>query len=543
MQDDRRQGARAGNKWMSLVLPGIGILALVALAEEPSSVPAIEAEGLDRLIELGWEKAGLSPAAPADDATFLRRLSLDLRGCIPSAEEAAAFIEDAFPRKRERKIEEVLDSDEFARHFGGLWAEALTGKPLADRSEGLAGFREYTIAAVREDRPFDVLARDVIGANGWIDENPAVYFIRRWDAQASDLTATVARAFMGLQLRCAQCHDHPTDRFKREDFWGMAAFLARPYVSYDEGEAKFTDVDGGEYLRYRVDEAQEGEVDALPAGHRPLVAPPRFLGAQGPALTGPQRRARFAEWLTSSDNRWFARAIVNRTWAHLLGRGLVHPFENMSDKHAPSHPELLDGLTRAFVADGFRLKALVRRIVSSRAYQLDSRFEGERPKDQSFAVALRRRLTNAQLYASYASATGIEFDLRETVEIDAPSEEEREAMLDAAGMAEVQVTFPPCVYLQEFGILSPVETVLLGFNSTLVSHGLLTGSAVQSVLQEETSTEDRVGWLFLSALSRWPTPEEQEFFAGQAEAAPDDPATYRRILWTLLNSTEFAHRR
>lgn len=528
------------------------LLLLLAFGMAPSAAELTVAE-IDRLVASGWTKGKVRPAEPADDSEFLRRLSLDLRGRIPDPSEAAEFLADETPNKRTRKIDEIIKSEEFAGYWSILWAQILTGKPIADRFYGYYLFQEYLRQALLRDQPFDRLASEIIGADGWIDKRPSVFFNYRW-RDPQDLAAATSRIFLGVQIRCAQCHNHPFDQWKSQDFWGFAAFFARTTIYFSERGEKFYDGDGNEYDRYRMYEESSGEVaDRLSTGQHPVNLPTRFLASAAPAPRTAHRRKLLAKWIASKDNPWFSRAIVNRVWGHFMGRGFVHPVDNFTVEGQPSHPDLLDRWARDFAHGGFRLRRLIRQITLTRAYQLDCRIEGERPKEELFAVAPRKRLTSLQLFMSIAQATGIEYDLKEATTIsgteggemenpETAEEQPGDSGESGEQAGEVDITMSEADYHSEFNVISPIETVLLQFNSTLVSHGLLVGWQIQGVMGNESLPENRIDWLFLSSLSRYPTDDEKAFFLELVKGTPDDPETYQRILWVLLNSTEFSYK-
>ncbi|MBI2191397.1 MAG: DUF1549 domain-containing protein [Planctomycetes bacterium] len=516
--------------------------------------PRLTTADVDRLISAGWKREHVTPSSPANDAEFLRRLSLDLRGRVPDPTEAAEFLAGESPNKRARKTDEMLQSEEFAGYWAGLYSQVLIGKAIADRSYGFYLFQEYLRQAFLKDKPLDRLAYEILSADGWIDRKPAVFFNYRW-RDPQDLAAATARIFLGVQIRCAQCHHHPFDRWKTEDFWSYAAFYGRTAIGYSEQGEKFTDGDGSEYDRYRVYEEAEGEVDRLPSGQHPKVLPARFLAAPEPAVETQHRRRLLARWIASHQNPWFARAQVNRIWSHFMGRGFIHPVDSLTEGAKPSHPELFNRLVRDFADHGFRLKPLIRLITASRAYSLDCHTDGDRPKEELFAAAPRRRMTNQQLFLSIAQATGIEYDRKEVATLAATENSEMEnpetaedqpaesSTAESGGESpgEVAITMSETDYLYEFNVTSPIESVLLRFNSSLVSHGLLVGWQLQGVMGNIEKPEERIDWLFLCALSRYPTDGERAYFFDLLKDTPDDVESYQRLFWVLLNSTEFGY--
>ncbi len=361
----------------------------------------------DELLERGVRAAGISPAPPCDDETFLRRVHLDTGGAIPSPEEVVAFRADSDPEKRARKVDELLASEAFAEHQSRVWQATLIGTGTGDSGFN-PWFQEWLRESFAENRPYDRMVREILVPEGWVDEAKSSVYLHRWTG-VDDRTSAVTRHFLGVQIRCAQCHDHPFDQWKQRDYWGMAAFLARTDIEYSETEKVIEPTFQSETERTRVIEYDEGEVD-LPSSKHPLVVAPRFLGTERD-LDPERRRAALADWIVSPENPWFARALVNRLWGQLTGRGFVHPVDDLKPSNAPSHPEAFDALARRFVAGGFDLRDLFRAILLSRAYQRSSSWPGGagRPGRETFAVANVRALSRYQLVESIGRATDFDF--------------------------------------------------------------------------------------------------------------------------------------
>jgi hypothetical protein len=355
----------------------------------------------------------------------------------------------------------------------------------------------------------------------------------RWKNPA-ELAATAARTLCGVQIRCAQCHDHPFDKYKQEDFWAFAAFFSRVRTDYYEGPR---DADGNYEEIYELSERHYGNVDqfGLPAAQRPMIADPRYLnGVPHERKPGERdhRRKALAEWLTGKDNAYFSRAMVNRIWAQLLGRGLFHPVDHWTDSTKVSHPDLLERLSREFGDQGFDLRKLIRWIASSKAYQLSCTYPGEkRPDPALFAVMPARRLSKLQLFQATVTATGVPMTYVPDLDEDG---EEMEINPETGKPMEVDLNEG---YQYEFKSAdSPVEVLLLRMNGSLTQSGVSDGKRVQEL--EEMEVDEAVEWLFLSTLSRPPGEEEASVFSKYLRRAPGEEA-YSDILWVLLNSTEF----
>src|ERR1043166_1145388 len=351
---------------------------------------------VDSHIQRVWEDGGVVPARVADDAEFLRRLELDVLGTIPSAAEALAFIQDARPDKRARKINEILSRPEYAHHWAEVWDDILIGYDDRVRQQSkralYAWLRDECFA---KNMPYDQMATALITAKGInVDYGPVNFILKQGTkgAGAINIASKVSKTFLCTQIQCAQCHDHPFDRYTQEDFYGMVAFFAR--VNQKKVEPKDQKDQRVELYENVKGEASYGE------GKGQKTVPPKFLDGATPEA-GKERREEFAKILTRKDNLQFAKAVVNRYWAHFFGRGIVHPVEDFSGRVKPSHPDLLDELAREFVALGYDLKWLVWKIPGSQTYQLSSRISPKKaPHEKFFAVALTRPLTPEQIYAA-----------------------------------------------------------------------------------------------------------------------------------------------
>ena len=370
------------SQWNVLVL--VAVLAQPALtAWADDSLRGV----IDTEVRKGWDREKVSTPAPADDATFLRRVSLDLTGIIPTGDEARAFLDDSDPQKRARLIDRLLDSPRYAIHQADLWDLVYFGRnpPGYDASKR-DGFRKWLVTAFEQNLPYDQLVRALLRAEGNSAEQGSPMYLLQYDRHPEDAAVAVSQTFLGVQLQCARCHDHPYEPWKQNDFYGMAAFFAR-LVRVPAGKAENLD-------KLFVGEMNTGDVkftgkaSEAKAGKEGIPVKPKFLAAE--ALDEPDfsaefkdekrpkegepppspkfsRKDRLADWITSSENRLFARAAVNRVWSQFMGRGLVHPVDNMSESNSPSHPELLDRMSQEFVVQKFDLKWLIRDIGQTRS--------------------------------------------------------------------------------------------------------------------------------------------------------------------------------
>ena len=399
-------------------LPAAAVLAgagagLWALAAPPADTtprsfldPLSLTKTIDGEIANAWRGAKIADPKPADDAEFLRRLSLDLNGVIPPRTEVVAFLQDKSRNKRAKKIDELIERPAYAEHIARTWTNLLVGRTYREQFFRREPFYDWIEKAFAANEPYDEMVRELLTAKGVNDENAAVnYFIRyAKDMNPADVAGPVARTFLGVQIQCAQCHNHPYEHWTQEDFWAFAAFFSciRP---------RPIKMDGAMPKDYKLDllDARAGEVylpDSDP--RRPVY--PRFLGTPWPE---PQpflnRREALAKWMTSAENPTFAKALVNRVWALLIGRGIVEPIDDFSKKNVPSHPALLEALAAGFVRSGFDIRYLIRAICNSRVYQLASGVQAkDADEEKLFAHAQLKPMTPEQLFYTLLQLGGMD---------------------------------------------------------------------------------------------------------------------------------------
>jgi hypothetical protein len=494
---------------------------------------------IDELLARRWDDAGVRPAEPADDAAFLRRLSLDVAGRIPAVSEVRRFLADRGPDKRARAVENLLDSPAYVNHFTNVWLELLMPEANADfqRRFLLPGIEAWLRQQFRDNVPYDRMVRELLTLplgndprqrqqleqalfRGGAAPSPLGFYLAK-EGRPENLAATTARLFLGVRLECAQCHDHPFGRWTREQFWGQAAFFAgiRP-------------IPAGEFFRPLSEVPDRRELQ-IPNTER--VAQARFLDGSEPRWKYRQgARTTLAEWVTRADNPFFTRAAVNRMWAHFFGIGLVEPVDDMNEDNRPSHPELLDELARAFADHGFDFKFLARALTLSKAYSLDSAVVGpDRPDPRLFTRMAVKGLTPEQLFDSFVQATGYRD----------PARSNRQRFLDGSPRStflakfsapekrtEAQTSIPQALALMNSGLVG---------EATNLERGELLVAVVNSPFMD---TPAKVETLFLATLSRPPRSDEAAGLAAYVDkggAAGDPRKALADVFWALLNSTEF----
>lgn len=485
--------------------------------------PAALAELIDRQIQARLDAEGMKRVAPADDAEFLRRAYLDLHGVVPTAEQAARFLDRNDEGKRAALIDELLDDPRFGEHLADVWRKALIS-PLANEQRMQTDrFAAWLAERFNANDGWDRIVFDLLTATGKMEENPAVTYLieGRHPLGVTDLADLSSRYFLGVRLNCAQCHDHPFVAWKRNDYWGMAAFFAqiqtpkRPKMVYAVGlrdDPKMT-------------MATLGDADMIEGFQ---LQPPTFLGGEtAVSADGEPLRAALAKWIVDAENPYFARAAVNRLWWHFFGRGIVNPVDDMHSGNAPSHPELLDLLSRKFAESGFDLKELCRAILNSRTYQQTSRPGDDADREaELFARMSIKVLTAEQLYDSLVAVVG---PPAKTAAVDARFGTRQEFTQFFASTGDPEPT------RYDRGI----PHVLRLMNSPQFA-GRSIEMLVAKTADAERSADGVVDRLFLTILARRPTDDERQYLHERLNDAASQADAYRELGWALLMSSEFS---
>ncbi|HZJ17841.1 MAG TPA: DUF1549 domain-containing protein, partial [Chthoniobacteraceae bacterium] len=297
---------------------------------------------IDELVFAKLKAMGLPPSAECDDATFVRRAGIDIAGHLPTLEEAQRFVADTDPAKRDRLIDSLLASPEYADYFANKWSALLRNKrsKINDARVTFA-FHDWIRECFLTNKPYDQFVRELVAASGAVEENPAVAWYRQVKEPQQQLEDT-AQLFLGMRLQCAQCHHHPFEKWSQQDYYGFAAFFSQV----------------GRKAKDTVVFPRRGAATAVNKKTRQNVKPVGLGAAPTEISPDDDPRLALADWLSSKDNPFFARALVNRYWKHFFNRGLVEPEDDLRETNPPSNPELLDALARHFVESGYNLKAL-----------------------------------------------------------------------------------------------------------------------------------------------------------------------------------------
>jgi hypothetical protein len=531
------------------LLSSLSILALLALVL-PGRAETPLRQQIDTEMKAVWQREKITPAARTDDAAFIRRIYIDLVGSIPTADETRQFLKDTAADKRARLIDRLLDDPRYASHMADIWQPILIGRNPAhpEVQQHHPVLRQWLTEKFAKNEPYDRWVRELLRAEGSSPINGPPLFLMQFNGRAEETAVAVSRIFLGTQIQCAQCHDHPLDKWTQLDFYGMAGFFARVGVA-----------DGGVVQGKRrlvISEKSTGEVlftgpsAKQKPGQKGTPVPPKYLG--GESLTEPalpkgfkepplksgqappkplfSRKEKLVDWLTAAENPYFARAMANRLWGQFMVRGLVHPVDDLRDSQLPKLPKLFQSLHEELVKHQFDLKWFIRELVNSDTYQL-SMVNGS--SADWYAQRRLRPLSAEEMLAALRQATGFDAAAR------------------AAGKPDEKLPFLLVRdVLREFG--APVDgrgefqgslsERLLMSNSYDLRQLIVRrkGNLTDSLLSSAAPWEDRVEQLYLTVLNRSPRDEERKRFVEYLTSDPKNPAPLvEEAIWVLLSCGEF----
>ncbi len=495
------------------------------------------ATAIDRLFEDSWKAEGVTPSNLSEDAAYFRRLHLDLGGRIPAVSELREFLADSSPNKRSAAVSQLLDSPAFVRHITTVWRNALIpqASSQAQFRSLIPGFEALLWKHISEGSRYDQIAREIITAelnsnNGGAlaaTTSPDAFFVVR-ELKPENLSAGTARAFLGVRLDCAQCHDHPFDKWSQKQFWNMAAFysgFSRPESDEDNPAMMMTMTEDKAKHSIQITGTEE-------------IVPAIFLDGLQPEWTEQTAAPRevLADWIVDSNNPYFARMAVNRLWAQFFGRGLVDPVDDFSENNPPSHPEVLQILADQFVDSGYDMKHLIRVITATQVYQLRSQQTDASQDDPiHFARAALRGMTPEQLFDSLAEAVGFYQPFRSdnpfVVETDSPRARFIDLFRDNAESAlDRETTILQALAMMNGDFIS---------NATDINNSQTLKAIAEFPAMKDA---DKLEALFMAALSRRPASDEAQRFGEYLKSGGttgDPKQALADIFWVLLNSSEF----
>ncbi|WP_437229113.1 DUF1549 domain-containing protein [Planctomicrobium sp. SH661] len=502
---------------------------------------------VDNLITQGWVDNEATPSSIADDAEWIRRVYLDIVGHIPPADQVEAFLANTAPDKRAKLIDELLEHPDYVRNFTEIWTNILIGRNTPDRTSRV-GMRKFLREAFARNRPWNDVVYDLVTAEGHFEENGAVNFILAQlegnpgsEEYHVEATANLTRIFLGQQVQCTQCHNHPFNEWKQNQFWEFNSFLRQTRrIDHEKYNPKTGDMDDDySELAYRD---FGGPVYFENRAGLMQVAYPTYRGTEVDH-NAPDRRQELGRLMCKEDSsHQVARAMVNRMWGHYMGYGFTRPVDDMGPHNPESHPEVVDKLTEEFVARNYDLKQLSRWICNTKAYNLTSQFNPKNEFDNPsagevplFSHMYVKTMQAEQLYDSLLIATNADRAGGSGFEA---AEEQRERWLGE--------------FLRIFGgneddeptlFSGSIPQALLMMNGPLVQKAISAekGSYVHAVLSDPRHRNDasRMEALFVASLGRSPTRSEISQLQKMMKAQRDPLTAYQDLYWALLNSNEF----
>jgi hypothetical protein len=490
------------------------------------------------------------PMTLANDEVFLRRASFDLVGHPASPAQITQFVAEKNPDKRAIVVDLLLKSPEFGVNWGRYWRDAIIARRTEPRAEMVGPvLAKYISERFNADDGWNRIAEEMITATGSIRENGATAIIMAQSGNAEEIAAEVARLFLGVQIQCAQCHDHPTDRWKRQQFHELAAFFARVETRQvrDSKVPLDYEVVGRDRGRVYVPPKPDGKNRSLehfmpdlddPKAQGTIVQPALFLTDQriDTGKTDEVRRDVLATWTTDEKNPWFAKAFVNRVWTELVGWGFYEPVDDLGPDRECRAPKTLEFLSSQFVKHDYQVKWLYRTIMATDAYQ---RAPGD-AKTSPLLVSHATRLRSDQFYDALTMALGVkdlQFDF-------APRRGPGARLRGPRYMLAEEFEFDPSDPRGEQAGSIPQSLILM--NAKGVQQSIDGGdekTALGKLLAETTDDTEVTRQLYLRALGRQPTEKERSTCLAHVKAAKSRNAAFEDVLWALVNSTEMLVRR
>ena len=513
-----------------------------------STAPLATGE-LDRLVNEQLKKASLEPAPRTTDEQFIRRAWLDLTGRMPMPADVAEFLADNSPNKRAKLIDSLLATDDYARHWGLYWRDVIISKVTDQRSQLFSRhFEKWITEQLGKNRKWSEITRAILNATGElrnqeVDKNGQAFFLlsRRGADSTTEIAAETSRIFLGIQIQCAQCHDHPSDVWKRKQFHEFAAYFART--------KNFPIRDGMRFVGEELKSAPFAE-HRMPDKEDPkkgTVMSPRFIDGKKPSvvattfrgLSDLDRRKALAEQIVSKDDPWFAGAFVNRIWGELMGQAFYQPIDDLGPEKEAFMPDVVARVAGSFRGSDYDIKGLFRAVMNSDTYQRQIR-PGESPDQHLlFAAHHLARLNANALWMSLVDTLG---------QLGGPQPKGMFAG-PFARFAGFETLFK-----QEFGydpstkaeeVEGSVSQALLMMNNPTINQKIRANGTnlLARILTSYTQDDEALRMVYMRTLARRPTDRELARCRTHIRAAGSRAEAFEDILWALLNSTEFQTKR
>lgn len=506
---------------------------------------------INEQIRQGWADNEIEPSEVAGDGEWIRRVYLDIVGHVPPMEEVEKFLADKDKAKRSKLIDKLLDDPAYVRHWTNVWANLMIGQQTPQRVSR-KGMEKFLREAFTKNRPWNEVVIDIVSAEGHFEENGAVNFLLAQMVMPDDgvlATAKTTRLFMGMQVQCTQCHNHPFNDWQQRQFWEFNNFFRQlqkeDHRKYDPKAGRMVD-DYSELKR------RDGVADHVTYEKRNGLieaAYPRYFGKDVVDEVAQKdkdgwdvnRREVLAKLMTDGEKPLVALAMVNRMWSQFFGYGITKPVDDMGPHNPPSHPELLDRLGGEFVKSRYDVKQLIRWICNSEAYNLTSQAsKANEEKDNPaagttamFSHVYLKSMSAEQLYDSLIVATNAHKSGRSSWE---QAEDKKRQWL-----RQFVIAFGTDEGDESTTFNGSIPQALMMMNGDLVKDAISAqkGSFLNTILAETPKDPDRVRRLYFTALGRAPSPQEAKKAQDMLRASPDKLAAYQDMFWALLNSNEF----
>jgi hypothetical protein len=497
---------------------------------------------VDQFTQKKWQLLGLVPSELCSDEQFIRRVSLDITGTLPTPQQIKAFVGDPDPKKRDKLVDALLDSPEYSYFFANKWADILRVKrrQQPDRAYGTFAFHGWIRQAVASDMPYDEFARAILGAVGDETKSPTTVWYKEL-TNPEQFVDDTAQVFLGLRMACAQCHHHPYEKWSQDDYWGLAAFFGRvgrkQYLApgglqnqqQNQVQVIFNRSSGGVTNKRTGQQAVMKALDG-----EPLTVPPD----QDP-------RQKLVDWMVDAKNPFFARAVANRYWAHFFGRGIIDPLDDMRVTNPPSNPELLDALAKDLVDNKYSLKHLIATICKSRTYQLSAVPNDFNKQDkQTYARYYPKRMGAEVLFDAVCQVTdspagfgGLPTDKHAPRRaIMLPDESFASYFLDVFGRPQ-RISACECERVSEANLAQALHLL----NSDEVQGKLSrAGGRADTLAKDPRPDAEKVEELFYWAFAHKPSPQQLDAALSHiAKNVNNKKLAYENILWAVINTKEF----
>ncbi len=502
---------------------------------------------IDAQIRKGWEDNGIAPSDAADDAEWYRRVHLDIIGRIPDEEAVEDFLESRDRGKRSRVVENLLDRSEFADYFATQWTNLAIGRgtPQGVNRDKLT---EYFREGFGSGKSWGEVVTELVTATGTADENGVVNYLLAQlaaDREGIQATAATTRLFLGVQVQCTQCHNHPFNTSKQRQFWEFNSFFRQAQRTMG-GDGQPAEVTDSNYAGHVDFELRSGladvafpkyfgkAIEAVPAGNASAT------GLNRDGAPGVNRRTALAQFMLNDPERPVAKAFVNRMWGHFFGYGFTRPVDDIGPHNQPTHPELLERLAAEFAQRQYNPKTLIRWICNSEAYHLTSRFSRNNEIDNPasgeaplFSHMYLKSLEAEQLYESLIVATQAHKSGKFS---DEGAKKQRDEWL-----SQFIVAFGTDENDESTTFNGTIPQALMMMNGPLIKSAVNCepGSYLHTVFTGKQDDRKKVRTLYLATLGRPPSQREFKAAVQLFENAPDRLTAFQDLFWALLNSNEF----